>query len=691
MMTPSCRSSWPRWKKISGLLLAASIVFLLSTLAEGATLKYYLLHLPVVRKALPAGWDGRLLVSEVMFDPYGLEPEGEWIEIYNSGWISIDLSGYKIGDAWLKGDKEGMLRFPTGTIIGPGQVMVIAHRGDVFYETYGRLPDLEMVDSIQVLEVMIMYLEWANRIVELANSGDEVLILNETDEKVDAVSWGTSNRAFSPPASRAPEGCTLERYRYFVDTDSARDWRIQCSPRPGYLDYTPPTPTATLIPTPTFTGTPTSTGTAAPPATVTPTPTNTLNPTPFTHKLLISEVLYDPDGLEPDGEWIEIYNPGSQQIVLSGFKIGDEETRGGSEGMLAFPQDALIAPGQVLVIANRGTTFFARYQFKPDFEMVHTDPTIPSMQKYLPWASGNVNLLNISPHDEVLILDGSDNLVDAVSWGSSTWAFNPSVPAVPEGYSIERYPPGGDTDTALDWRGQAVPNPGVVDLTVPTNTPTSTPTATQTPTPTATATQTPTFTQSSPPVRPTATFTPTATHTFTPAPIPVLVINEIHAQPDPYRGDANGDGSIGFYDDEFIELVNVSDFPAQIEGWTVWNSEGMQHEFYPGTIVPPGTAILIFGGGLPSGDFGGSQWQLATSGGLFLSDCGDTVSLYDSQHNLTASYTYGVEGCSFQSITRYPDVTGPEPLIPHTDHPNSGGALFSPGTQADGDPFPVVR
>jgi len=42
--------------------------------------------------------------------------------------------------------------------------------------------------------------------------------------------------------------------------------------------------------------------------------------------LVISEVLYDPAGVEPDAEWIEIYNPGSVPLSLSGYKIGDEET-----------------------------------------------------------------------------------------------------------------------------------------------------------------------------------------------------------------------------------------------------------------------------------------------------------------------------------------------------------------------------
>jgi hypothetical protein len=450
--------TWIRWIILSGLLCLTSILCFLTTNVGGMT--SHLLYLPIVRKALPANWDGRILISEVMYDPIGREPDGEWIELYNSGRISVDLSDKKIGDAWFKGDREGMMRFPKGTIIESKQVLVIANRGDIFLDNYGRLPDLEMVNTLPDLDVMIMYLPWANRMINLANSGDEVLILNEVDERIDEVSWGTSHLAFSPPAIKAPEGCSIERYPYYVDTDSAKDWRVQCNPSPGDLDYTPPTPVPVIVPTPSFTITPTSTIQTPENGSYTATP---ITPTPFT--------------------------------------------------------------------------------------------------------------------------------------------------ATPK-----------------------------------------TPTNTKKP------------------------------------PRPVLVINEIYAHPLFPYGDANGDGEIS-NDDQFIELVNVSEFDGLLDGWSIWNSEGIQHEFPAGTIVPAGAAILIFGGGYPEGDFGGSQWQLATSLGLFLIPNGDTVYIYDGDGNLAASYTYGDEGEKQQSITRYPDVAGLDPLILHMEHPDSGGARFSPGTKADGTPF----
>ena len=139
----------------------------------------------------------------------------------------------------------------------------------------------------------------------------------------------------------------------------------------------------------------------------TPTPSETVTPTPFGGVLLVSEVYYDALGTEPDEEWIELYNAGAATIDLTGFKVGDEETQGSStEGMIAFPIGASIAPGQVIVIANKATAFFALYGFDPDYELVESSGSVPNLTKYSSWATGAVELSNSG--DEVLILDAAD-------------------------------------------------------------------------------------------------------------------------------------------------------------------------------------------------------------------------------------------------------------------------------------------
>lgn len=40
-----------------------------------------------------------------------------------------------------------------------------------------------------------------------------------------------------------------------------------------------------------------------------------------------------------------------------------------------------------------------------------------------------------------------------------------------------------------------------------------------------------------------------------------------------------------------------------------------------------------------------------------------------------------------QSITRDPEIIGPDPMVNHSDATGADGALFSPGTEIDGDPL----
>ncbi|MEJ2412444.1 MAG: hypothetical protein P8Y34_05540, partial [Anaerolineales bacterium] len=63
--------------------------------------------------------------------------------------------------------------------------------------------------------------------------------------------------------------------------------------------------------------------TVSPTITWTPVPTVIPSPTYYPVPLLITEILPNPAGEEPGGEWLEIYNPGSKNLPLDGIKIGD--------------------------------------------------------------------------------------------------------------------------------------------------------------------------------------------------------------------------------------------------------------------------------------------------------------------------------------------------------------------------------
>jgi len=164
-----------------------------------------------------------------------------------------------------------------------------------------------------------------------------------------------------------------------------------------------------------------------------------------------------------------------------------------------------------------------------------------------------------------------------------------------------------------------------------------------------------------------------------------FVINEIHADPaSGLPGDANGDGIRHYGQDEFVELVNTSGADIDVSGWTLADGVGPRHVFPSGSVVESGCAVVVFGGNTPTGDFGASLVQIASSGSLGLNNGGDTVTLSDGAIDLSTSY--GGEGGNNQSLTLAPDVSGTS-YVQHSSASGSGGALFSPGTQADGSQF----
>ncbi|MFZ1332117.1 MAG: lamin tail domain-containing protein [Flavobacteriales bacterium] len=169
-------------------------------------------------------------------------------------------------------------------------------------------------------------------------------------------------------------------------------------------------------------------------------------------------------------------------------------------------------------------------------------------------------------------------------------------------------------------------------------------------------------------------------------PPPSLVINEILADPDGGTGDANGDGVVNTSEDEFVEIVNTAAFALNVSGWTINDLTGVRHVFPPGTVIEANCGILVFGGGLPNGIFGGMPVQTASTGTLGLNNTGDQVSVLNGA-TVVVAYTYSTEGGDNQSLTWDPDLSEIDPMVKHTLSTTGSAFSFSPGTFANGDPF----
>ncbi|HEV3008433.1 MAG TPA: lamin tail domain-containing protein, partial [Burkholderiales bacterium] len=177
-----------------------------------------------------------------------------------------------------------------------------------------------------------------------------------------------------------------------------------------------------------------------------------------------------------------------------------------------------------------------------------------------------------------------------------------------------------------------------------------------------------------------------------------LVINEILADPPNGRaGDANADGVRDASDDEFVEIVNTGTAPVCLAGWTLGDAhEAERHVFPLGAALPPGRALVVFGGGVPTGRFGGAtvQWA-AFNGRLNLSNAGDVLTLRDAGGTQVKQISWGdcagarcasehhTGDLGFEgSLVRWPELTGT-----WRAHDEVARSRFSPGVRTDGTVF----
>jgi len=166
-------------------------------------------------------------------------------------------------------------------------------------------------------------------------------------------------------------------------------------------------------------------------------------------KLLITEVMYDlttstttPQGSETANEWIEIFNGTNSAINLSNYSIADASSTD------ALPS-VVVPAGKYAVITASSTT--------ASFYSIPSDAVIAQI------ANATLgNGLGNAGDMVSLVLNVGTTTVDAVSWGTNTTAFSPSVSTVDTnaGHSIARIDDTVDTNTAADWQEQNVPNPG---------------------------------------------------------------------------------------------------------------------------------------------------------------------------------------------------------------------------------------
>jgi len=330
-------------------------------------------------------------------------------------------------------------------------------------------------------------------------------------------------------------------------------------------------------------------------------------PTPSdTRAIIINEVAWAGTASSlTDDEWIELYNPGSKSINITGWRLRASD---GSPNILL----AGTIPAKGYFLLERGN-----------------DNVVKDIAADLIYPGGGTTNSLSNTGEALGLYDGSNKLIDTANANGSSW---PKGSSTTYG-TMERDGTGSESDytwhtnngikrnglNANDGKINGTPKNG--NSAGPTPTPTRTPTNFRTATPSRTPTRLP----------------PTQAPSITAR----LIINEIMARPD---FDWNHDGKVDVYD-EFIEIKNTTPIDVDLKGWKLDNgiltvADGRQSFDLPSNVtLKPGEHIAFYRGDT----------------NLPLSDGGAFIRLLNPQSKVYDEFKYSIAKIVNRSFCRIPD------------------------------------
>jgi phosphatidylserine/phosphatidylglycerophosphate/cardiolipin synthase-like enzyme len=246
---------------------------------------------------------GDICLNEALPNPNGNDnaawPAGEWVEIYNNGTLSVDVSGW-----YIENKAQKQMIFNSTTIVDYDSTNSAS---------WTISPGDYMVISRNAMSSSMFY---------LSNANDIITLFDSLGNQLDVASWSFS--------SSAPSGTSLQE----DPVDATNDWVATNNTTPGGDNDGGPMAGPTLV--------------------TTDLKINEVMSNPWPSE--------DSD-VWPGGEWVEILNTGSQIIDLTGWHIEDnagnqiimDETHLiGSDSTIA--ESFHIAGGHTRIIAVNGSS-----------------------------------------------------------------------------------------------------------------------------------------------------------------------------------------------------------------------------------------------------------------------------------------------------------------------------------------------
>jgi len=159
----------------------------------------------------------KVVINEVY---YHGSAEKEWVELYNASSGTVNLKGWQIFDNYSEDDLPNV-----NLASGKFAVIFYDHNND-------GLPAIGF--SIDPGAVLIALNSPIGN--GLADVGDKVVLKDNADQEIDAMSYGNDTSVFT--LAGVANGNSLARKPKGIDTDTAGDWEDLATPNPGTNPHT---------------------------------------------------------------------------------------------------------------------------------------------------------------------------------------------------------------------------------------------------------------------------------------------------------------------------------------------------------------------------------------------------------------------------------------------------------------------
>jgi len=240
----------------------------------------------------------KIVINEINYKPTALFNPMDWVELHNPNAFTVDISG------WEFADEKGFFKIPSGVTIPSGGYHVLVQQGTSFRAIFGNnIPHTG---------------DW---IWGLDGGGEDIGLFTEDRCLVDKVDYDDD---LPWPDDTDSTGYTITLIDADLNNNLPGSWIS--SSAIGIIFGTPGQ--ANNVPDP-------------------------CNPTPS--PIVINEINYNSDTVTSASNWVELYNPNTTAVNVSGWRFYDEDS------LFVIPAGTTIAPDDYLVLVEDAVRFAAAY------------------------------------------------------------------------------------------------------------------------------------------------------------------------------------------------------------------------------------------------------------------------------------------------------------------------------------------